>query len=98
MLPYTGLHHLLFKYTLEPAYVMTSANMPGNPMLIDNKEITTKLEDIADYYLLHDRKILNRCDDSVIRFRNNKPSFIRRSRGYVPKPFDFTKINTTKIY
>lgn len=96
MLPYTGLHHLLFKYTLEPAYVMTSANMPGNPMLIDNKEITTKLEDIADYYLLHDRKILNRCDDSVIRFRNNKPSFIRRSRGYVPKPFDFTKINTTK--
>lgn len=96
MLPYTGLHHLLFKYTLEPAYVMTSANMPGNPMLIDNKEIIDKLENIADYYLLHDRKILNRCDDSVIRFRNNKPGFIRRSRGYVPKPFDFSKINTTK--
>lgn len=95
MLPYTGLHHLLFKYTLEPAYVMTSANMPGNPMLIDNKEIIDKLENIADYYLLHDRKILNRCDDSVIRFRNNKPGFIRRSRGYVPKPFDFSKINTT---
>lgn len=96
MLPYTGLHHLLFKYTLEPAYVMTSANMPGNPMLIDNKEIIDKLENIADYYLLHDRKILNRCDDSVIRFRNNKLGFIRRSRGYVPKPFDFSKINTTK--
>ncbi|OED29694.1 carbamoyltransferase HypF [Methanosphaera sp. WGK6] len=95
MLPYTGLHHLLFKYTLEPAYVMTSANMPGNPMLIDNKEILSKLDNIADYYLLHDRKILNRCDDSVVRFRNGKPGFIRRSRGYVPKPFDFSKINNT---
>lgn len=94
MLPYTGLHYLLFKYTLEPAYVMTSANMPGNPMLINNREITDKLENIADYYLLHDRQILNRCDDSVIRFRNKRPGFIRRSRGYVPKPFDFTKINT----
>ena len=94
MLPYTGLHHLLFKYTLEPAYVMTSANMPGNPMLIDNKEIVDNLDYIADYFLLHDRKILNRCDDSVIRFRNNKPGFIRRSRGYVPKPFDFKHINT----
>ncbi|MBE6494197.1 MAG: carbamoyltransferase HypF [Methanosphaera stadtmanae] len=94
MLPYTGLHHLLFTYTDEKAYVMTSANMPGNPMLINNDEITGKLEDIADYYLLHDRIILNRCDDSVIRFRNGLPGFIRRSRGYVPKPFDFSNINT----
>jgi len=94
MLPYTGLHHLLFKYTVEPAYVMTSANMPGDPMLIDNKNIIEKLEGIADYYLLHDRVILNRCDDSVVRFRNGLPGFIRRSRGYVPKPFDFKNINT----
>lgn len=93
MLPYTGLHHLLFKYTLEEAYVMTSANMPGDPMLIDNNDIVNKLDGIADYYLLHNRKILNRCDDSVVRFRNNSPAFIRRSRGYVPKPFDFTDIN-----
>ena len=94
MLPYTGLHHLLFKYTIEPAYVMTSANMPGDPMLINNKDIIEKLDSIADYHLLHNRLILNRCDDSVIRFRNKKPGFIRRSRGYVPKPFDFSKINT----
>lgn len=94
MLPYTGLHHLLFKYTDEKAYVMTSANMPGNPMLINNDEITDKLENIADYYLLHDRIILNRCDDSVIRFRNGLSGFIRRSRGYVPKPFDFSDINS----
>jgi hydrogenase maturation protein HypF len=93
MLPYTGLHHLLFKYTLEEAYVMTSANMPGDPMIIDNKDIVSKLDGIADYHLLHNRRILNRCDDSVVRFRNNSPAFIRRSRGYVPKPYDFSNIN-----
>jgi hydrogenase maturation protein HypF len=84
---------LLFKYTLEEAYVMTSANMPGDPMLIDNKDIVSKLDGIADYHLLHNRRILNRCDDSVVRFRNNSPAFIRRSRGYVPKPYDFSNIN-----
>lgn len=92
MLPYSGLHHLLFQETDEPAYIMTSANMPGEPMLIDNDEITAKLEGIADYYLLHDRKIINRCDDSVIRFRAGDLAFIRRSRGYVPEPYDFSKI------
>ncbi|MDO5851045.1 MAG: carbamoyltransferase HypF [Methanobacteriaceae archaeon] len=93
MLPYTGLHYQLFEYTNEPAYVMTSANMPGNPMLIDNENIIKELNDIVDYFLLHDRKIVNRCDDSVIRYRANKKGFIRRSRGYVPQPYDFTKIN-----
>ncbi len=92
MLPYSGLHHLLFKYTNEPAYIMTSANIPGEPMLIDNEEIISKLDGIADYYLLHDRKIINRCDDSVIRFRAGDSAFIRRSRGYVPEPYDFSKI------
>lgn len=92
MLSYSGLHHLLFQETDEPAYIMTSANMPGEPMLIDNDEITAKLEGIADYYLLHDRKIINRCDDSVIRFRAGDLAFIRRSRGYVPEPYDFSKI------
>ncbi len=92
MLPYSGLHHLLFQETNEPAYIMTSANIPGEPMLIDNDEIIAKLEGIADYYLLHDRKIVNRCDDSVIRFRAGDLAFIRRSRGYVPEPYDFSKI------
>jgi hydrogenase maturation protein HypF len=88
MLPYSGLHHLLFKYSDEPAFIMTSANMPGEPMLIHNQEIVGKLEGIADYYLLHDRQIINRCDDSVIRFRGGDLSFIRRSRGYVPEPYE----------
>lgn len=93
MLPYSALHHLLFTYTNEPAYIMTSANMPGEPMLINNEEIITKLDGIADYFLLHDRKIVNRCDDSVVRFRDGEMAFIRRSRGYVPEPYDFSWIN-----
>ena len=92
MLPYSGLQHLLFQETDEPAYIMTSANIPGEPMLIDNEEIVNKMEGIADYCLLHDRKIINRCDDSVIRFRAGDLAFIRRSRGYVPEPYDFSNI------
>lgn len=92
MLPYSALHHILFSYTKEPAYIMTSANIPGEPMLIENREITSKLNGIADYYLLHNREIVNRCDDSVIRFRGNEMAFIRRSRGYVPEPYDFSGI------
>lgn len=93
MLPYSGLQHLLFEYTEEPAYIMTSANMPGEPMLIRNQEILKNLEGIADYYLLHDRRIVNRCDDSVVRFRGNDLAFIRRSRGYVPEPYDLSPIS-----
>lgn len=92
MLPYSALHHLLFTFTNEPAYIMTSANMPGEPMLIENREIISKLHGVADYYLLHNRKIVNRCDDSVVRFQGNEMAFIRRSRGYVPEPYDFSGI------
>jgi hydrogenase maturation protein HypF len=93
MLPYSALQHLIFTYTNEPAYIMTSANMPGEPMLIDNDEIISKLDGIADYFLLHNRRIVNRCDDSVVRFRDNEMAFIRRSRGYVPEPYDFSWIS-----
>ncbi|KAF5059256.1 Carbamoyltransferase HypF [anaerobic digester metagenome] len=93
MLPYSGLHHLLFKYTQEPGLIMTSANMPGEPMLIHNRDIVEKLEGVADCYLLHDRRIVNRCDDSVVRFRGGEMAFIRRSRGYVPEPYDFSWLN-----
>ena len=88
MLPYSPLHHILFDYTDEDAYIMTSANIPGEPMMIKNKEILSNLQEIADYCLLHDRKIFNRCDDSVIRYRKDELSFIRRSRGYTPEPYD----------
>ena len=87
MLPYSPMHYLLFDEGDIDTYVMTSANTPGEPMMIKNEEI---INGINDYSLVHNRKILNRCDDSVIRFRNNELSFIRRSRGYTPEPY---KIN-----
>lgn len=65
MFPYSGLHYLLFDK--EIAYVMTSANLPGLPMVKDNDEILKKLNGIADYFLLHNRRIVNRCDDSVVK-------------------------------
>jgi hydrogenase maturation protein HypF len=83
MLPYAGIHHLLFHYSREPAFVMTSANVPGEPMTIENKEI---LALNAEYSLLHNRRIKNRCDDSVIKFVDGKAAFLRRSRGFVPMP------------
>ena len=84
MLPYSPMHYLLFDEGEIDTYVMTSANIPGEPMMIKNKEI---INGVNDYSLVHNRKILNRCDDSVIRFRNNELSFIRRSRGYTPEHY-----------
>lgn len=84
MLPYSPMHYLLFDEGDIDTYVMTSANIPGEPMMIKNEDI---INGINDYSLIHNRRILNRCDDSVIRFRNNELSFIRRSRGYTPEPY-----------
>ncbi|MFW9845503.1 MAG: carbamoyltransferase HypF, partial [Candidatus Thorarchaeota archaeon] len=87
MLPYTPLHYLLFDAVSESALVMTSANHSGIPMYIDPSVISSELSDIADYFLLHDRRIHQRADDSVIKFvRDESPVFIRRARGYVPEP------------
>ncbi|AEH07577.1 carbamoyltransferase HypF [Methanothermococcus okinawensis] len=86
MLPYSALHYLLFDNTDKIAYIMTSANLPGLPMSIKNKDILNNLKDIADYFLLHNREIINRCDDSVLKKINNRMIFLRRSRGYVPEP------------
>ncbi|NYT00914.1 MAG: carbamoyltransferase HypF [Methanocellales archaeon] len=88
MLPYTGLHHLLFKELGDTTCVMTSANLPGRPMIKSNKEAFEKLDGVVDYYLLHNRRIANRTDDSVVRVIGDKTSFIRRSRGYVPEPIE----------
>ncbi|MBS3788426.1 carbamoyltransferase HypF [Candidatus Bipolaricaulota bacterium] len=87
MLPYTALHHLIFS-RLEFPLVMTSANLPGEPMLIENRKIKGQLERIVDGYLLHDRKVVSRVDDSVIRFSGGRRKFIRRSRGWVPEPIE----------
>ncbi len=66
------------------ALVMTSANLSEEPIAIDNDEARTRLGNIADAFLMHDREILQRCDDSVIALVDGAPQFIRRARGYVP--------------
>ena len=87
MLPYTGLHYLLLKKIKKPL-IMTSANLPSAPTIIDDKEAFEKLKKIADYFLVHNREISQRCDDSVIKVINGESVFLRRSRGFVPLPFE----------
>jgi hydrogenase maturation protein HypF len=86
MLPYSGIQVMIFKKITTPALIMTSGNSSGLPMSISNDEAFRNLNKIADYFLLHNRKILNRCDDSVLRINNRKRVFLRRSRGYIPEP------------
>ncbi len=86
MLPYTSLHYMLFDGVKEPAYVMTSANPPNQPIIKDNDEALRQLSKVVDYFLFHNRQIAHRCDDSVVRIHHEKPVFIRRSRGYAPAP------------
>jgi hydrogenase maturation protein HypF len=88
MLPYTGIQTKLFKRLDEPALVMTSGNRSGYPMAITNEAALYELKGLADYFLLHNRDIINRSDDSVLRIIQGLPAFTRRSRGYVPDPID----------
>ncbi|MDR1529925.1 MAG: carbamoyltransferase HypF [Burkholderiales bacterium] len=105
MLPYTPIHYLLFHEALgrpsthdwlqqahDSSLVMTSANPCGEPLVIDNEEALRRLSGIADYWLMHDRQIVSRCDDSVVRANketggplSTTPQFIRRARGYTPR-------------
>ncbi len=85
-LPYTPLHHLLFESGRFRALVMTSANLCEEPIVIDNQDAVERLRGIADYFLMHNREILWRSDDSVVRARSGNLRQVRRSRGYVPMP------------
>ncbi|MEA2089213.1 MAG: carbamoyltransferase HypF [Thermoproteota archaeon] len=91
MLPYTGLHVMLFDRVKEPAFVMTSANPPNQPIVKENDEALKRLGNVVDYFLFHNRVIAQRCDDSVIRVHNQHSSLIRRSRGYAPAPIHLKK-------
>lgn len=88
MLPYSPLHVLLLDGTSggPDCLVMTSANRPGCPVMIENKEVLEGLQGIADGFLLHNRPIQNRCDDSLVMEWEGKEYFFRRSRGYAPQP------------
>jgi len=85
-LPYTPLQHLLFASGKFDSLVMTSANLSEEPIAIDNDEAVQRLRNIADAFLVHDRDILRRCDDSVVRPAAGRSQQLRRSRGFVPVP------------
>lgn len=90
MLPYTPLHHLLMEAVGRPV-VLTSGNRTGEPQCIDNDQARTDLTGIADFWLLHDREIINRVDDSVVRIVNEQPRVIRHGRGYAPESLSLPK-------
>lgn len=85
LLPYAPLHHLLLAEAGRPL-VMTSGNLSEEPIVRGNEEAMERLGGIADLFLLHDREIESRCDDSVARVIAGSPTVLRRSRGYVPRP------------
>ena len=93
MLPYAPLHHLLMRGNFQ-ALVMTSGNVASEPVAFEDHEALQRLGGIADYFLLHDRPIHIRSDDSVLRVFQGRPLFYRRSRGYAPRavtlPFTVT--------
>ncbi len=86
MLPYTPLHHLLMS-EFDVPIVLSSGHMSDEPQLIDNEEALNGLADIADAWLMHDRDIVNRLDDSVLQLVAGTPQILRRARGYAPQPF-----------
>mgnify|MGYP003585132278 CR=1 FL=1 len=93
MLPYTPLHHVLFETlpATPAALVMTSGNLSSEPICLGNREALRRLGGIADLFLLHDRDILIRCDDSVVRAADGGTQFIRRARGFTPAPVDLAQ-------
>ncbi|HEY9504633.1 MAG TPA: carbamoyltransferase HypF, partial [Gemmatimonadales bacterium] len=85
VLAYTALHHLLLELAGRPL-VMTSGNRSEEPIAIGNPEARSRLGSIADGFLLHDREIVSRYDDSVVRLAGNATVMLRRARGYAPLP------------
>lgn len=86
MLPYTPLHHCLLQI-LDCPIVLTSGNRSEEPQCIANADARQQLQTLADYFLMHDRDILQRLDDSVIRISDGRPRLLRRARGFAPEVF-----------
>jgi hydrogenase maturation protein HypF len=93
MLPYTPLHYLLFSDSPDApsgstALVMTSGNLSEEPIVVSNEEALRQLSPVADWFLLHNRDIWMRADDSVVRTFEGRERVLRRSRGFVPQTID----------
>src|SRR6202051_5200140 len=84
MLPYTPLHHLLFAAGAPDVLVMTSANRSSEPIAFEDKDALERLAGIADSFLIGQRPIARRVDDSVARVGTFGPVVLRRARGYAP--------------
>jgi len=97
MLPYMPFHHQLMEKLNIPAVVLTSGNLSDEPIILDNDLAIKDLSIIADAFLIYNREIFNRVDDSVSFIVNEKPRLIRRSRGFVPTPIR-TKLNIDGIF
>jgi hydrogenase maturation protein HypF len=91
MLPYTPLHHLLFHSAAYDTLVMTSGNLSEEPIVVNNEEALERLSGVADWFLLHDRDIFMRVDDSVVRTFEGRERVLRRSRGYVPHTVELAR-------
>ncbi|MCL2438342.1 MAG: carbamoyltransferase HypF [Coriobacteriia bacterium] len=89
MLPYSPLHHLLLEEFYGPV-IMTSGNISGSPIVCSNAAALEQLGEVADAFLLHDRPIAGRYDDSVVRIIDGRTQMVRRARGYAPMPIRFT--------
>ena len=93
MLPYTPLHYLLFSDSPDAAseftaLVMTSGNLSEEPIVVSNAEALRQLDGVADWFLLHNRDIWTRVDDSIVRIFEGRERVLRRSRGFVPQTID----------
>lgn len=97
MLPYMPVHYLLFERLSIPALVMTSGNLSDEPVIINDQEAIERLGTVADAFLLYNREIYNRTDDSVMMFSGKQVRLIRRSRGYAPSPVNLS-INADGIF
>lgn len=96
MLPYMPVHYLLFRKLKTKAIVLTSGNFSNEPILINNTDCLEKFASVTDAIVLHNRDIINRTDDSVVRIMAGTERIFRRSRGYVPAPIR-TALNTEGI-
>ena len=96
MLPYTPIHHLLFNHVNIPL-IMTSGNISEEPIAAENEEALKKLNNICDYFLIHNRDIYSRYDDSVIKVFDGREMIIRRARGYSPYPVKLDRNAGKKI-